>query len=119
MTPEISQLLQAASPAHLSALLRRAGAAILLGSTDPAAAGADARLLGRSPSLGLALRRQHLHRQRGRMVPLLPRPFLVVRHRGTLLTLLAAGVLAHRPRTLIVVSLAMALCAMLVRLADR
>ena len=73
------------------ALLRRAGARLLRGPADPAAAGADARLPGGPPSLGLALRRQHLHRQARRVVLLLPRPLLVARHRGALLPLLAAG----------------------------
>ena len=87
----LPQLLHAAPPAHLPALLRRAGARLLRGPADPAAAGADARLPGGPPSLGLALRRQHLHRQARGVVFLLPRPLLVARRRGALLLLLAAG----------------------------
>src|SRR5258705_7938333 len=48
-------------------------------------------LPGGPPSLGLALRRQHLHRQVRGLVLLLPRPLLVARHRGALLPVLAAG----------------------------
>ena len=73
------------------ALLRRAGARFLRGPADPAAAGADARLPRGPPSLGLALRRQHLHRQARGVVLLLPRPLLVAGHRGALLLVLAAG----------------------------
>ena len=43
------------------------------------------------PSLGMALRRQHLHRQTRGVVLLLPQPLLVALRRGALLPLLAAG----------------------------
>ena len=87
----LPQLLHAAPPAHLSALLRRAGAPLLCCPADPAAARADARLPRGPPSLGLALRRQHLHRQSWGVVLLLPRPLLVAGHRGAFLPSLAAG----------------------------
>ncbi len=89
--PLLPQLLHEARAAHLPALLRRAGARLLRGAADPAAAGADAGLPGRPTSMGVALRRQHLHRQARGVVLLLPRPLLVARHRGALLPLLAAG----------------------------
>ena len=114
----LPQLLHAARPAHLPALLRCAGARLPRCPADPAAAGADARLPSGPPGLGLALRRQHLHRHSRGLVLLIPRTLLVAGHRGALLFFwpLVVFLLARRPRTLIAVSLAASLCAMLSRL---
>jgi len=47
------------------ALLWRSGAGLLRGPADRTAARADSGLPARTPSVGVAIRRQHLHRQAG------------------------------------------------------
>ena len=114
----LPQLLHAAGPAHLPALLRRAGSRLLRRPAGPAAAGADAGLPGGPPSVGVALRRQHLHRQQGEWSFSYLEHFwsLAVEEHFYFFWPLVVFLLARRPQALIAASLVTSLCASLARL---